>query len=421
MEVTGGAQPESRGVSQLLLDLPGWLLMLLTFAVPVPLLRKNQPLLLAVWFTLGVHHCAAIVQCYVHQIPGIGDADAQYFHALASGRSPDVTVEPYVLALRFTYLALGASELLGCELSVLAYALSVLVFIQLIRWTEQETNAVPLVILFGCLPAAFFHRAVTLRESFQILAMLLVIECMTRISTNPRGGLGYLSLVASLAFLGALHNGLVVLALGLAFLGFLWAARLNPILTMVLAVPVSLVLLLTARPLMAYLEENSTAARALSQGQVLSMLENYREQVYVSRANYGTRLDTDSLDRFLLTFPPVMVNYLYAPFPWQATGLKDLYALLESAFRLALTWGLAVNLLRSRGPRRRRLLLLTAVFLLVESLWAVGSSNWGQAIRHRIVAYPFFLLVGAEPVLNALFHRNVAETAASPVSNGNTG
>lgn len=408
-------------MTQLLLDMPGWLLMVANMALPALVLRRNQPLLLAVWFTLGVHHSAAIVQCYVRQIPGIGDADAQYFHALASGRSPDLTFEPYVRVLRFIYQALGSSELLGCELSILAYTLSVLVFLRLVRWTEQERNAVPLVVLFGCLPAAFFHRAVTLRESYQILAMLLVIWCMVEISGRPRSLAGYAGLLASLAFLGALHNGLVVLAMGLAFVAFLWAARLNPILTMVLAVPLSIFLLLYSRPIVTYLQQTSTAARALTEGRLTDMLETYREQVYVSRANYGTRLETDSLDRFLLTFPRVMANYLYAPFPWQATGLKDLYALVESAFRLILTWGMAVNLLRSTGLRRRRLLLLTAVFFLVESMWAVGSSNWGQAIRHRIVAYPFFLLVGAEPVLDALFHRTVAAPAASPQSSGSTG
>ena len=298
---------------------------------------------------------------------------------------------------------MGASELFGCELSILAFTLRVLVFLQMVRWVGSERHAVPLVLLYGCLPSAVLHGSVILRESYQMLAMLLVVWLLTRMTANPAQIWNYVGLILSLIFLGALHNGLVVLSLGLALVAGLWTLRLNPWLSLVVVVPVCLTLVVYYQPIVRFLETHSLAARAISQGRLTSLVEDYRAHIWVTRTNYGGRLEATRIDRFLLTFPPVLTSYMFAPFPWQATGLKDLYALSESAFRLLLTWGLVWNLMRVERARRGKILALTLVFLLVETIWAVATSNWGQAIRHRLVAYSFFLLIGAEPYLDVLF------------------
>lgn len=350
-------------------------LILLSLALPVfsARVRSRPGLLLVMWLVLALHHLAALVNCYLTPIPMAGE-DALTFDRTAQGLLVDQPYHPYVAGLHLVYHYLGCSQLLGCELSVLAFCLASMVFLALVDDLGYSAHAPILLLLFGCLPAALCGTSVTLRESYQALMILTATWMLMRRHT--------VGAMLSLLLLALLHNGLALLALGLAML----AALTRPLPGLAL-----LVLALLVCPLVS---ASSPAAVALSRGTLMQEASTYREGVPAARKTYRAPLDTGSVEGLISTFPRVWLLYMFSPLPGTATGLEGLYGTLESLLRVALCGGILLA-----GIRRPRLYPLLVLFLL-EALWAVGTANWGQAIRHRIVGYGLLVALGAGPWLD---------------------
>jgi hypothetical protein len=374
-------------------DVVGWLLCLATLSLPLlsSKVRTNQSLLLACWFALGLHHCAAILDCYFFRIPG-GDGDAIQFQLTEAG---ELNTVPYSHFLGWVYHSVGTSQFLGCELSVVAFALSLLVFIQLVEWVGEERLCTPLVLMFGCLPSVVFHTSVTLRESYQILFVLLALWFLSQIEATPRRVELYVGFLLSTAILLKLQQGMKIYCLGSTAIAVSWVLLGKARSRGMLLVLASLVFMLTLSLHRVWSDaQGDVSASALGSTQFIDYAAHYREGVSISRANYGIDLDISSPGGFLRTAPQIFVMYMLAPFPWQATGLKDLYALLESGFRVWLILNAWMRFRDVQGQQRRNFLLIFSLFLFLEMLWSLGTVNWGQAIRHRIVAYGFLLLLG---------------------------
>jgi hypothetical protein len=90
---------------------------------------------------------------------------------------------------------------------------------------------------------------------------------------------------------------------------------------------------------------------------------------------------------------------MLAPFPWQIGSPLDIEAMLEGWVRLALlvtswrAWRLSV------GEARSRIGFLFCLFVAMEFLWALGTVNWGTAVRHHILAYGLLALTGGPGLL----------------------
>lgn len=78
--------------------------------------------------------------------------------------------------------------------------------------------------------------------------------------------------------------------------------------------------------------------------------------------------------------------------------------------------GLLNNIRESQGPRRDTLIMLAILFWSLELLWSIGTSNWGQAIRHRAVGYGFLVILGGDWWLDRL-SKSKAERAAGKDQN----
>ncbi len=342
-----------------------WLLASLTLVIPLRF-RSNPALLVACWATLAVRHVAALINCTVTLIP-MAEEDARTFNLTAQGLRTDPTYHPYVACLHKVYHYLGCDDLLGCELSILAFSLSLVVFVRLVEWRGYGHRAPALVLVFGLWPAGVLATSVTLRESFQMLLVLTATWSIVRRAPIPA--------MLSLALLTQLHNGLAVFALALAVLAAL--SRPWP------GVPLALGL---ATVLLTHPPASSPATSSLTGGTLLSEAATYRQGVPAGRKTYRAPLDTSSAGGFLTTFPRVLGSYMFAPLPGSPA---DWYGWAESALRMLLCVGVVL------GARRDRRLLVLLIFVMLESLWAVGTSNWGQAIRHRVVASGLLVALGA--------------------------
>jgi hypothetical protein len=111
-----------------------------------------------------------------------------------------------------------------------------------------------------------------------------------------------------------------------------------------------------------------------------------------ARASYSTPIKIRS-DADLLFFVPVaLFQYLFQPFPWRVSTALDWALMLENSLRLFLLYKVAVALYFLPHQEKRCVAFVFAAYLVIEIIWAVGTINWGTAVRHHIPAFGLLLL-----------------------------
>jgi len=385
-------------------DWAGWLLMLFSFSIVLmwKRVRSDTKLVLAIWFCIVSHHAVAFLNAYVGSAIG-ADVDALNFHASAVNLA--ALPEPvwffgvgnglvtYIHSLGLLYRAFGASLIFGGELSVLAFAMSCIVLVKLVDLLDLRRFRVGIILLFGLLPSAVIFMSVTLRESWQTLFFLLSVYWAIRLQKRP--GILVLSfLLMSVICLAVLHVGLFWYALYLILVSLCWGIlghkrKVSWTLPLRFLLAGSLVacIIVLAQKMGWYVSVEN----------VLDGADNFRQNASTidGRTTYGIMLDTSSVLGLVKTIPVVIVYYMFAPFPWQVENVVDIHALLESMLRFVLLLFAVFSWRRSSGEVRSYYSFLFIVVLGLELMWALGTINWGTAIRHHVPGYSVIVLLGA--------------------------
>ena len=403
-------------------DVAGWALLPLTYAVLLafPAFRRDGRLAAAGVAVLTAHHLVAFFNAYLGTVVG-ADQDAATFHRQASELAQGYDVADlagtgtsvYVHFLAAFYHVLGASHFLGEELSVLGVALSCAVLVQICGLLGVSRFAPGLVALFGLSLSGLIFLSITLRESWQVLFVLLSTYWALRVRSRV-SPLTVTALLLSAAGLGALHNGLVPYAAFLVVFSLFWGLgtghAAHVVWKRILLLSVAAALLTAAA---ASVQKLGGAGAALASGKALEYAQDYRlHSVQEARAAYGVMLDISTPAGFAATLPPVLIQYMFAPFPWQIGSPLDIEAMGEGWVRLVLlvtswrAWRLSV------GEARSRVGFLFGLVLTMEFLWALGTINWGTAIRHHVLAYGLLVLTGGPGLL--LWLDNMRRALLSP-------
>jgi hypothetical protein len=415
----------------MMIDWAGCLLMLFSFSIVFMWrhVRNDTKVVCAIWFCLLVHHAVVFLNVYI--------PDADSFHAkgalLASFSGPEwlsdfnarfkqsegVLIDSiikesdsvsynwsiksffshgagsvnYIHFLGFMY-RFSASLFYGKELSILTFVLSCVVLVKLLNLLDLRSFRVGIILLFGLLPSAVVHRTATLREPWQALFFLLFLYWTIRLWKRP-GILILLFMLMSALGMAFLHHGLTRYAIYLIVMGLYWgifSRKMDfrwsrPVRFLFAGLLITCVIILTQKMgVFMTLEEAVEGGRVIRQN-----LLSYTEV----RTNFSSILDTSSLLGIVTTFPMIFVEYMFAPFPWQIENVKDICAFLESMLRFLLLF-LAISLWRrSSGEVRSCYGFLLIAVLGIECVWALGTANWGTAIRHHVPGYSVFVLLGA--------------------------
>ena len=396
-------------------DWAGWLLVIISFCVVLMWkhIRSDTKLVCAIWFCLVLHHFVTFLNAYVSPVIGAG-ADALSFHKAAvevslldnhmwnyaSYSNGDAV---YADCLGLFYRFIGSSIFSGAELSVLAFVLSCVVLVKLVDLLDLRRFRVGIILLFGLLPSAVIFRSVTLRESWQTLFFLLTIYWAIRLQKRP-GILIVSFLLMSVICLSVLHVGLSWYVLYLIIISTYWGVLsrkkkvrwLWPVSFVFTGLLVACAIVF-AQKMGWYMSVERAFEKAAG--------FRYAAATIQGRTTYGIMLDTSSVLGLVKTIPTVFVYYMFAPFPWQVKNVLDIHALLESMLRFALLLSALFSWRRSSGEVRSYYSFLFIVVLSLELVWALGTINWGTAIRHHVPGYGVIVLLGAPGLI--LFMREL--------------
>ena len=340
-------------------------------------------------------------------------ADAEQFHRVALGlsQSGDFFFKngayAYSNMLGIVYWLFGPYKILGSQVSILAFAISCVVLIKILRELELSRYGVSTLLVFGALPAMVFFGSVALREPLQILFFMLAFYFGVKMYTAKCANIYFALMLVSAFLMGILHKGLIVYAVFLVALFVFWTPYPSSSLFSIrrghiwvgLAVIVSLggvLFIAIANP--GYIELGLISS--LSAGDPLDMIMHHRE-FFTTRPNYAnTRaaynifVDFSSPLQTVHSLFLMCMYFWFAPFPWQIKNILDVYGSMESVFRMILIYCAVKNWHNAQGVQRRLLGLMLILFFSMSFLWAIGTANYGTAARHNVVAWWIISIVG---------------------------
>jgi len=123
------------------------------------------------------------------------------------------------------------------------------------------------------------------------------------------------------------------------------------------------------------------------------------------RASYRTDIEINGLGGLILSLPSFLFQYLFEPMPWKISSIVDVVAVLENMLRFWLIWNALKYLVGSYLNKpmfvahnafgyERCILFIFLSYLLIESIWSLGTSNWGTASRHHLPSLGLLLVMG---------------------------
>ena len=384
-----------------------WLLLGLTLILPLAStsIRDDYRLTMTVYLVIACHHGLAVLVVFEHFRP-LDLWDAFYFDHMASQSAQvlggmvtwELGFRTYVNILKGVYLV-NDHFFVGAELSILFAVAALLLTIEIAREIKVPKEKLWWVAVAGLIPGSLIFFSVTYRESCQLF--FLVVSVWAAIRMLNRGEVRWWALfAAALVCMGILHKALAVylffmILLMMVFMVVMsersfarWGISLG-ILSGVVGVIVWVI-----PEFVGFLEPFIR----LIDLDGFDRITTYRERMVnhgAPRTAYKLVSDWSDLPGIVTTLGSIYLHYLFAPFNG-ITRWIDLYAIAEAWMRFVLMAVVGVGFFRVPRGERRLLLFLLIVYLSLTLLCSMGTTNYGQALRHHTMTnWVLFILFTA--------------------------
>ena len=393
-------------------DWAGWFILFLTYFIPwfIKEIRNSKKTLIITYLVITFHHIIAFTESFITTTFGASKDATTFFNnaSLLAVFSEDINFKYGSSSFYSNYLALmfkffGVSKFFACELSVLAFFISLVTVIKISSILNKKEFISIIVLLFGLLPTCLSYVPITLRESYEMMFFSLVAYFALKFIQRKNLFILFL-LTLSTICLGSLHKGLVVAVPILLLIVFTFSFDkitlpdgrkliFNKDIKVLLSIAICFIIFIIYT-LLTKAGFSSAASESLVNGEILSYTEEYRGEANSGGASYNASLNTSSPITIMVSAPWMFVSYMFEPFVWHYRNIMDLYAGLESFLRFLLIIGVISQIRKTDGLQQKQIKLLFALVLVVEFVWAAGTVNWGTAIRHHLVAYGVLLTIG---------------------------
>ena len=373
--------------------------------------RNSTQLMLAYWFVLIPHQAVAFTNAFLFTTLR-ADQDARSFHKygvmIAQSENFIFPIGDifYRNMLGVIYWIFDPSLILGQQFSILAFSISCIVLIQLLSQLELSRYKVPILLVFGALPTMVFINPLTLREPYEIMFFLLAVYFGLKM--HMTGGINryLLFMIISVACMAAFHQALCFYALFLVALFLLWSPR--PVSRLLNIKKLRLIVFLVVPALVLAIPYFTAVTSPISRfltgdiKELLDSISTYRNASFITRASYGLSFDSSSSFMVIYSTFKLYLYYLFAPFPWKVSNALDVYASMESLLRLVLICFALKNWRNAYGTQRRLLGLMLILYFSMTFLWALGTTNYGQAIRHNMLSWWILVITGLPLLMETL-------------------
>ena len=368
---------------------------------------------------LTAHTMIVLVYAYsgIEFIGATEDADSFYKHAIS--RSLDIGSLHWDirtlsnghdlfknLHALLQYFFGGPSKILSYSTALFAEALCLLLLVKTYYLINKDDyfGANIIVYLYGLLPSILLFHSYLLREVWLALFVLWIMFLFIKAKDSRWTIRDIFSLILISCIAVFFHRYMVVFILVIFMVAmFFYSIKKYswyPFNNHVLLLNGIILLVLLSTIVFAFGDMEGTL-HLLRYG-VMDALEIYLQGLAgghgdgapPARATYGIVFNKESIFSIFEAF----LAYQLMPFPWIASSFVDLVPIMESVLRIALVYMFFRYRNKLAVDKQINVDMLFVIWLAIEIIWAVGTINWGTALRHHTVAYGFILLVGISSI-----------------------
>ncbi len=381
-------------------------------------LRNGGRIILAYWFVIALHQVVAFMNNFYFEVVGIpGDAESFHYRGVLRALSGNIVYSPghlfYESMLGVIYRLFGPSKLLGEQFSILAFAISCIVLIKILRLLELSSYRASVLLVFGSLPSMVIFSSVTLRESYEILFFMFAVYFGIKMYVERGVSKYYVFMIVSVLLMGLFHYALMVYAVFLVVLFMVWTPfpssgwqiikKRKLVIVFAMLVSLAGIILASKSGLI-----NLNSLPELPKIGVLGIVSNWRGKIpYLvgvagARASYLIPVDFSSPIETIRTFFLIYTHYVFGPFPWRIRNIADVVLFVESVFRMVLIYYSVKHWLKAHGLQRRLLGLMLLLFFSMSFMWSLGTTNYGTAARHNLLAWWILSIAGTPMLMRVL-------------------
>ena len=363
---------------------------------------------LTLWLGFFLRLVIAFVNGFVGPTYGASE-DSLGFHLIAVEVSQNLVFDVFLIShiypsfLGVFYFITTDHLFLGSALSALAWLASAFILLRIMRILSfKMSNQWRVMLIYALIPTSLMYTSVTLREPFQLLFINLALYAALKIyfhRSNAHWPVLFLAAVGMGALHGALLASGIFIIVGTLFLLTTRNRKGISFTKVVLVTPIVILCLfygfLLFTSVSHAMEDGLSVAVQTYQLGTLSVVEQ--------RANYRTDVEINGLGGLILSLPSFLFQYLFEPMPWKIGSMVDVVALLENMLRFWLIWNALKYLVGSYLNKpmfvahnyfgyERCILFIFLSYLIMETLWSLGTSNWGTASRHHLPSLGLLLV-----------------------------
>ncbi|MBE3581289.1 MAG: hypothetical protein IMW96_06595 [Thermoanaerobacteraceae bacterium] len=364
---------------------------------------RYRSISLVLWAAFIIRVILALIHAYLFPLPD-SQADALRFESIAwemaQGGPGEIfsnfTTGAYFYSwiISILYVFTDRSPLMMQGVNVIFGTLIVLnVYrISLILWNEKifARRAAWVAAFF---PTLCLYSALTMREAFWVYFVTLGI--LFSLEWWRRGSI-WLAVKATVSFVlsVAFHTGalpmLGILGMLVAYKAFVAMAKYR----MVTFLRYGLIIILLTSICVAVIFSGWGMEKF---GLIKEGLAHHQEVAARDRAAYLQDMTMNTVSDMFWQTPIRIVYFLFTPFPWWVRQSIDLMGLADALLYIWLavcSWKLKWSIYRNTKAK------IVALFLLVGlAVFAIATSNYGTALRHRAKFAPLLISLAAPAIL----------------------
>ncbi len=125
----------------------------------------------------------------------------------------------------------------------------------------------------------------------------------------------------------------------------------------------------------------------------LDFVSLWQSNTAKGRTAYLTGVELHAWSDLIWNVPLRVLYFLGTPFVWMVGGLQDTLGLLDALVFLYVTSRIILDVAKRRVLTVDAYLAIALVIIGVLGLFAIATSNYGTAVRHRAKIFPWLLLL----------------------------
>jgi hypothetical protein len=302
----------------------------------------------------------------------------------------------YSFFLSYAY-TINNSIFFGQEINILAVAISLVYLCKFTKLLQFDRFSIAVILLLSLFPQYLILRSISLREAWEFLLFMMVIYHGLLYRLEKKSFL-YLLWIVLLCFLTCIWHNVFIAYIPCLFLFIILYPFNSGSKLSFEKFLINYVFVCILAGVIAYLCFHFLNFINHTPG------VDSEIPVYLGGAGYEIQRSWFSLYAIIKTLFLDFYYYLFTPMPWQVKSVQECFVMIYVFMRIILLGLIAINYRKLLPKQRRIYMWLLAIYFSGSLIWAIGTYNYSQAIRHQMITDWIIVILGAPLLMINVIH-----------------